>query len=150
MITGTFFRCASIRVPRILSQFTGLRNMAAGLLLEQVGDVVLLFQPVELGVERHEPVAAGLDDLLQAVIESTKNGLFIVWKDTPKKLAFRPCRPAPGRNEGSPRAARQRNRGERTRKRLIVKDVVSFMTGPFRNCLAKWRNGPQPACRAGG
>ena len=68
-ITGTFFRFASARLPRMPSQFTGLTKIAAGPLLEQVRDVVLLLQAVELRVQGDQPVAVRGDHPREPLVQ---------------------------------------------------------------------------------
>ncbi len=84
MITGTFFRLASIRLPRTPSQFTGLMKIAAGCCWRrsEMSFFCLRLLNWASSVTSRSPCAS--ITLLSPCSRSTKNGLFIVWTVNPK------------------------------------------------------------------
>ena len=58
-----------------------------GLLLNQVGDVVLLFEAVELSVQRGEPVLVSFDAFQQAIVQVHEEGIVHGLKRDAKKPA---------------------------------------------------------------
>ena len=102
-ITGTFFRFASARLPRMPSQFTGLTKIAAGRCWSRSEMSFFCFRLLNWAsrVTNRSPCAAITRE--RPSFRSTKNGLFIVWNDTTKRRPFpAPAAPGPAGPVGTP------------------------------------------------